>query len=93
MTAGAPQPNSEQDHTINMLVGPALDDVDNGNLDVETALRLVARRTWTAGYREGRNASGGGITAPSATSPTHMRSSESNPRHLVNYAGKDPITG
>jgi hypothetical protein len=69
VTAGAPQPNSEQDHTINVLVGLALDDIDNGNLDVETALRLVARRTWTAGYREGRNASDGGVTEPLADEP------------------------
>jgi hypothetical protein len=79
VTAGAPQPNSEQDRTINVLVGLALDDIDSGNLDVEAALRLVARRTWTAGYSEGRNASDGGVTEPLGDEPTHMSSSESTP--------------
>jgi hypothetical protein len=37
MTA-APQPSPEQDRAISVLVGLALDDLESGNLDVETAL-------------------------------------------------------
>jgi hypothetical protein len=61
MTA-APQPNPEQDRAVSVLVGLALDDLESGNLDVETALRFVAHRAWTAGLRKGQNAGGGGIT-------------------------------
>jgi hypothetical protein len=45
---------------VNVLVGLALDDLECGNLDVETALRFVAHRAWIAGLRDARNASGGG---------------------------------
>ncbi|MDT7622001.1 MAG: hypothetical protein QOI50_2032 [Pseudonocardiales bacterium] len=45
-----------QDHVITMLVGLALDDLESGNIDVETALRFVAHRAWVEGHREGVNA-------------------------------------
>jgi hypothetical protein len=38
---------------LDLLIGIALDDLDQGNLDVETALRLVAQRAWDQGYRAG----------------------------------------
>jgi hypothetical protein len=41
--------------TLEKLIGLALDDLEQGNLDVETALRLVARRAWDRGYRAGAN--------------------------------------
>jgi hypothetical protein len=44
-----------------VLVALALDDLECGNLDVETALRFVAHRAWIAGLREAQNTSGGGI--------------------------------
>jgi hypothetical protein len=38
---------------LDLLIGIALDDLEQGNLDVETALRLVAHRAWDQGYRAG----------------------------------------
>jgi hypothetical protein len=64
MTAAASQPSSEQDRAVNVLVGLALDDLECGNLDVETALRFVAHRAWIAGLREAQNTSGDGIAQP-----------------------------
>jgi hypothetical protein len=64
MTAAVPPPSSEQDRAVNVLVGLALDDLECGNLDVETALRFVAHRAWLAGLRDAQNASGGGIAQP-----------------------------
>jgi hypothetical protein len=41
------------DRALDLLISIALDDLDQGNLDVETALRLVAQRAWDQGYRAG----------------------------------------
>jgi len=30
-----------------------LDDLEEGRLDVESALRIIARAAWAAGYRQG----------------------------------------
>jgi hypothetical protein len=59
--APQPQPDSEEDRAISLLVGLAPDDLDCGNLDVEEALRFVAHRAWAHGYREAQNSTGGGI--------------------------------
>jgi hypothetical protein len=64
MSAEASQPSSEHDRAIGVLVGLALDDLECGNLDVETALRFVAHRAWLAGLHEAQNTSGGGIAQP-----------------------------
>jgi hypothetical protein len=48
-----------QDQVVTMLVGLALDDLESGNIDVETALRFVAHRAWVEGHREGVNARNG----------------------------------
>jgi hypothetical protein len=42
-----------------VLVALALDDLECGNLDVETALRFVAHRAWAAELRDAQNARGG----------------------------------
>jgi hypothetical protein len=41
------------DRALDLLISIALDDLDQGNLDFETALRLVAQRAWGQGYRAG----------------------------------------
>jgi hypothetical protein len=38
---------------IDVLVGLALDDLSEGNIDIETALRTIARAAWTEGHRHG----------------------------------------
>jgi hypothetical protein len=38
---------------IDVLVGLALDDLAEGNIDIETALRTIARAAWTDGHRHG----------------------------------------
>jgi hypothetical protein len=50
--------SDRQDRIIQALVGLALDDLDYGHLDVETALRFVANRAWGEGHREGANHTG-----------------------------------
>jgi hypothetical protein len=62
--AAATPPSSEQDRAVNVLVALALDDLECGNLDVETALRFVAHRAWIAGLSDAQNASGGGNAQP-----------------------------
>jgi hypothetical protein len=64
MTAAASQPSAGQDRAVNVLVRLALDDLECGNLDVETALRFVAHRAWTTGLRDTQNARGGGVAQP-----------------------------
>ena len=46
----------ERDRVVAMLVGQALDDVESERIDVATAVRLVAGRAWTEGYRAGSHA-------------------------------------
>ncbi|HEY0574495.1 MAG TPA: hypothetical protein VGD73_10355 [Pseudonocardia sp.] len=54
MSATASSANPEgPNRALDLLIGIALDDLDQGNLDVETALRLVAQRAWDQGYRAG----------------------------------------
>jgi hypothetical protein len=54
-----PLPGSDpQDRIVQVLVGLALDDLEYGHLDVETALRFVANRAWDEGHREGANHTG-----------------------------------
>jgi hypothetical protein len=50
--------SDRQDRIIQALVGLALDDLEYGHLDVETALRFVANRAWGEGHREGANHTG-----------------------------------
>jgi hypothetical protein len=55
-----PLPGSDrQDQMVQVLVGLALDDLECGQLDAESALRLVANRAWVEGHREGAHLSGG----------------------------------
>jgi hypothetical protein len=51
-TASSANPEGH-DRALDLLISIALDDLDQGNLDVETALRLVAQRAWDQGYRAG----------------------------------------
>jgi hypothetical protein len=44
-TASSASPEGH-DRALDLLISIALDDLDQGNLDVETALRLVAQRAW-----------------------------------------------
>ena len=54
MSATASSANPEgHDRALDLLISIALDDLEQGNLDVETALRLVAQRAWDQGYRAG----------------------------------------
>ena len=54
MSATASSANPEgHNPALDLLIGIALDDLEQGNVDVETALRLVAQRAWDQGYRAG----------------------------------------
>ena len=44
-----PAGGDEARAVIDALVTVALDDLDEGHLDIETALRAIAMATWTAG--------------------------------------------
>jgi hypothetical protein len=76
MSAEASQPSSEHDRVVGLLVGLALDDLECGNLDVETALRFVAHRAWLAGLREAQNTSDGGVAQPGADAHPQARRSD-----------------
>jgi len=49
----APDEGGDPIEFINTLVTHALDDLEEGRLDVESALRIIARAAWAAGYRQG----------------------------------------
>jgi hypothetical protein len=62
----------ERDRVVIMLVGQALDDVESERIDVATAIRLVAGRAWTEGYRAGSHA-GDFIEPPRDPPPLPVR--------------------
>jgi hypothetical protein len=58
-SGGVAQPDlARRERVIEGLVGLALDDLETGNLDIETALRLVATRAWSEGHHEGASSKG-----------------------------------
>lgn len=54
----APDEPSDRDAYTDMLVTQALDDLDEGRLDIQSALRTIARTAWDAGRRFERADSG-----------------------------------
>jgi hypothetical protein len=44
---------------IEGLIGQALDDLESGNVSIETALRLIATSAWAEGHHEGVSSVGG----------------------------------
>jgi hypothetical protein len=56
---GAAGPDlARRERVIEGLVGLALDDLESGNVDIETALRLIATRAWSEGHHEGASSKG-----------------------------------
>jgi hypothetical protein len=51
--SAAPEDGGDATEFINTLVTHALDDLEEGRLDVESALRIIARAAWAAGHRQG----------------------------------------
>lgn len=51
--SAAPEEGGDPTDFINTLVTHALDDLEEGRLDVESALRIIARAAWAAGHRQG----------------------------------------
>ncbi|HEX4356810.1 MAG TPA: hypothetical protein VH141_04780 [Pseudonocardia sp.] len=49
----APEDGEDPTEFINTLVTHALDDLEEGRLDIESALRIIARAAWAAGHRQG----------------------------------------
>lgn len=45
---------------INALVAQALDDIEDGRLEVEAALRMAVEVAWRAGYQAGSRPPGDG---------------------------------
>jgi hypothetical protein len=65
-----PAEYDQPDPLIDVLVAQALDDLDEGRFDVQTALRVIASLAWAAARDRYLAACGGPPTAANDSDPT-----------------------